>query len=60
MRDSYLHGPPKERRDGRLELPAGEELECRAVGAVVDENADELVLSFRVAPAQAARGWPLG
>ena len=42
VRDVQFHGSLKEGCDGWLELSAGEELESRAVGAVVDEDADEL------------------
>jgi hypothetical protein len=47
--DVQLHGPPEEHGDGWLELAAGEELEARAVGPVVDEDADQLLHDrFRV------------
>jgi hypothetical protein len=49
VRDVQLHGPAEERRDGGLELPAGQELEARAVGPVVNEDAHELLNDrFRV------------
>src|SRR2546427_11707300 len=38
MRDIQLHGSPEECRNGWLELPAGEELESRAEGPVVNED----------------------
>lgn len=37
VRDAQLQGSAEERRDGRVELTAGEELESRAEGAVVDD-----------------------
>ena len=43
MRDVQLHGSAEERCDGWVELAAGEELESRAEGRVVDEDADELL-----------------
>ena len=42
LRDIQLHGPAEECCNRWLELAAGEELESRAEGPVVDEDADEL------------------
>jgi hypothetical protein len=42
VRDVQFHRTLKEINHGGVELSAGEELESRAEGAVVDEDADEL------------------
>jgi hypothetical protein len=50
VRDAQFHGPAEECCDARLELPAGKELKARAVGPVVDKDADELL---------GLHGWPV-
>lgn len=42
LRDVKYHRPTKKLYDGRMELPAGAELETRAKGPLVDEDADQL------------------
>jgi hypothetical protein len=43
VRELQFHRTPEEPSGGGAELSAGEELESRAEGAVVDEDADELL-----------------
>ncbi len=47
MRNLQFYGALEKVDDGRVEVAAGDELESRAEGAVVDEDADEL-LHYRV------------
>ncbi len=43
VRDLQLHRTLEQLKDLRAELSAGEELESRAEGPVIDEDADELL-----------------
>lgn len=45
MRDFQFHCPGEKVHDGRLELAAGDELEPRTVGAVVNEDADSCCIT---------------